>query len=94
MEGSASGIRLLMNMWLLLHHHGYSQKAAFEEDPHPSSDCSPHGFMVLRIVGTILLMALGLVVGLLHCRKPRWLNLSSLCPSILSSTWNTTPSQY
>ncbi|XP_035530997.1 high affinity immunoglobulin epsilon receptor subunit alpha-like [Morone saxatilis] len=37
---------------------------SLHEDSHPSHDCSPHGFIVLRIFGTILLFALGLAMGL------------------------------
>uniref|UniRef100_A0A8P4GGZ8 Ig-like domain-containing protein n=2 Tax=Dicentrarchus labrax TaxID=13489 RepID=A0A8P4GGZ8_DICLA len=59
--------------WMTVRHE--TQRINTRQDSHPSHDCSPHGFIVLRIFGTILLFALGLAMVLLHCKKERDFNL-------------------
>lgn len=41
------------------------------EDCPPSPDCFHYGFTVLRIIGTVLLVALGLVMALFYYSKKR-----------------------
>ncbi|KAF3698151.1 hypothetical protein EXN66_Car013832 [Channa argus] len=52
---------------------------ALDKENHPFYNCSLWGFVVLRTVGTILLAALGLVVGLVPFRKPVGMSTSPSC---------------
>ncbi|XP_067380093.1 low affinity immunoglobulin gamma Fc region receptor III-A-like [Channa argus] len=59
---SISGAGRSAESWLIVR--------ALDKENHPFYNCSLWGFVVLRTVGTILLAALGLVVGLVPFRKP------------------------